>query len=240
MAGPDNVKMLILIPTYNEGANISSLLERLLRYPEAHILVIDDNSPDGTAAHVERYTESGRIRLLNREKKDGRGGAVLDGLRLALAGAEGFDIVVEMDADFSHDPEDLNHLLARSCDFDVVVGSRYQPGSKIIGWPLSRRLFSKAANLFARLWLGVPLKDLTNGYRCYNIAAARSLARLDLKSKGYIALSEIAFRLYRQGFSFGEVPTRFVNRERGKSNFSLHEVIAAFTGVIRIRFSGPS
>lgn len=228
-------RTLVIIPSYNEEENIVRLI-RALRALDAKpdVLVVDDGS-DKTAELVqaESVTDPG-IRLRKREGKGGRGTAVLDGIRIGLD--EGYDVLVEMDADFSHHPEALPALLALSEPNTVVIGSRYLPGSRIENWPLSRRVFSRLANLYARLILGIPIHDYTNGYRAYGRDAAAKLRPEDIRSKGYIVLSEISWQLHKAGCRFRETPIVFVNRARGASNFSFKEVAEALTAIWRIRF----
>lgn len=226
-------KTLVLIPTYNEAANIERLVRELLALPSGVDVCVVDDGNDATSDIVSGLARSEpRVSLLRRGKKDGRGSAVLAGLRQGLE--RDFETFVEMDADFSHDPQELGSLLAAAIPGKVVIGSRYVKGSKIVGWPLGRRIFSKAANLFARTWLRSPLYDLTNGYRIYDRAAAQALASSSIRAKGYIVLSESAYVLGKKGFSFTEIPTVFVNRQRGKSNFDLREAVDAFLHIIRI------
>ena len=228
-------KTLIIIPSYNEENNIASLINALLVLPiEADILVVDDSS-DGTASVVKKMQVSEpRVALIKREGKGGRGSAVLDGFRYALS--QNYQRIVEMDADFSHDPRELPSLLAVSDTNKLVIGSRYLPTSKILNWPLPRRIFSKCANFYANLILRIGIYDYTNGYRVYGREALDKLEMDKIRSRGYIVLSEIAYQLFRKGVAFAEVPTIFVNRARGVSNFSLKEARESFVSVLRIRF----
>ena len=227
---------LVIIPCYNEKENIRRLIETLLSlYENIEILIVDDNSPDGTADEVRNaFDQVDRVHLMVRDKKDGRGGAVLDGIAWALE-EKTYDRIVEMDADFSHEPKELSALLEASSNADVIIGSRYLLESSIQNWPLRRRIFSKIANLYARTLLRIPISDYTNGYRLYSKKAAASIERNAIKSKGYIVLSAIAYQLHRSGFTFAEVPTVFVNRDRGVSNLSISELWDAFSGIIKIR-----
>lgn len=228
-------KTLIIIPSYNEKENIASLIDALLKLPVgADVLVVDDSS-DGTAAMLkEKQVTEPRLFLIAREKKSGRGTAVLEGFRFALS--RDYQRIVEMDADFSHDPKELSSLLALSGSNTLVIGSRYLKTSKILNWPRSRRVFSKCANFYAHIVLGIGIHDYTNGYRVYGREALEKLDIEKIKSRGYIVLSEIAYQLFRKGVSFAEVPTIFVNRARGVSSFSLKEAREAFLSVLRIRF----
>ncbi len=232
-------EILVVIPTYNERDNVGALCDELLARPERpDVLVVDDNSPDGTAAEAEkvagRFPE--RLHVLRREGKGGRGGAVLDGFARGLGG--GYEFFFEMDADYSHRPSELPRFLDAAREADVVVGSRYLPASRIVNWPRSRRFFSKLANRYARFFLGIPITDYTNGFRCYRRAAVEALDADAVDASGYVVLSEVAYQLYRRGFRFAEVPTEFVNRRRGESNLSPGEIISAFVGVLRLRAKG--
>jgi len=232
-------KVLVVIPTYNERDNVAALCEELLARPEGlDVLVVDDNSPDGTAAAAyevaERYP--GRMDVLSREGKGGRGGAVLAGFARGLRGD--YDLFFEMDADFSHRPEEIPLFLEAAAATDVVVGSRYSPASRIVNWPRARRFFSKWANRYARFFLGIPISDYTNGFRCYRRAAIEALDAGAVDGTGYVVLSEVAYQLHRRGFRFADVPTEFVNRRRGESNLSAGEIISAFAGVLRLRLRG--
>ncbi|MCB4790647.1 MAG: polyprenol monophosphomannose synthase [Elusimicrobia bacterium] len=233
------MRILVIIPTYNENDNIVKLIDNVLRLNiEIDILVVDDNSPDGTSHSVKLQTKlNHRVNLITRTKKDGRGGAVMEGIKYAINKGS-YDKIIEMDADFSHNPEELPLIIQKSKEVDVVIGSRYLSKSKIVGWPLQRRVFSKLANLYALVLLNIPISDYTNGYRCYSLEAAKSIEADKIKSKGYIVLSEIAYQLHKKGFKFIDVPTLFVNRKRGISNLNLNEILSAFKGVWNLRFNG--
>ena len=229
------LKTLIIIPSYNEKGNIGSLIDTLFALPiEADILVVDDSN-DGTADVIKKKQISKpRLHLIAREKKSGRGTAVLEGCRFALS--HGYERIAEMDADFSHNPNELPSLLAVSGPNKLVIGSRYLKSSRILDWPLSRRIFSRCANFYANLILGIGIHDYTNGYRVYGREALEKLEFNKIKSHGYIVLSEVAYQLFRKGVAFEEVPTVFVNRQRGVSSFSIKEAREAFFAVLRIRF----
>jgi dolichol-phosphate mannosyltransferase len=229
------LKILVVIPTYNEAGNIERLVRDLLELRAApDVLVVDDSSPDGTGEIADALAAEfpGRVSVVHRKVKDGRGGAVLAGLARGLAG--GYDLLFEMDADFSHDPAEIPAFLDAIKRYYFVIGSRYLPGSKVVDWTAVRKFFSRWANRYARFFLRIPITDYTNGYRCYRADALKKLDFGAIDGKGYIVLSEIAWQLYRAGFSVGEVPTVFVNRRRGESNLSLGEVFKAFTGVLKL------
>jgi len=226
---------LVVIPTYNEADNIKRMVETLIPMG-VHVLVVDDDSPDGTSSIVENLMGSyqGKLNLLTRKGgKGGRGSATLDGFSWALQ--RDFDPILEMDADFSHDPKELPELLKASEKADVVVGSRYLAQSRIINWPLRRRVFSRLANGLAHFILRLPLSDYTNGYRCYRRAALQQVDPQRIPEKGYIVLSYIASQLASKGCKFSEIPTKFVNRQRGTSQLSGWEVFQAFRGILRVR-----
>ncbi len=232
-------EILIVVPTYNERDNVVPLCEELLVRPERpDALVVDDNSPDGTAAEARalaaRYP--GRMHVLCRESKGGRGGAVLAGFSWGLG--RDYRFFFEMDADFSHRPDEIPLFLEAAREADVVVGSRYLPASRILNWPRARRFFSKLANRYARFLLRIPITDYTNGFRCYRRAAVEGIDVAAVNASGYIVLSEIACQLYRRRFRFAEVPTEFVNRRRGESNLSPAEIVSAFVGVLRLAAKG--
>lgn len=229
-------KILIIIPSYNESDNIIKLINVLLEEnPNTDILVVDDSSDNTGDLVKERQADESRLNLIKRYGKGGRGTAVLEGFKFALA--RDYDLIAEMDADFSHDPHEFKSLVSVSGDNILVIGSRYLKKSKIVGWPIQRRIFSKLANFYANMILCIGIHDYTNGYRVYGRGALKKLEMSKIKGVGYIVLSEISYQLFKKGVRFVEVPTLFVNRRRGVSNFSLKEVIEAFTSVLRVRFN---
>jgi len=232
----EGLRIAVVIPTYNERENLPAVVGRLQSLPlDLQILVVDDNSPDGTGEVADALAvESPRVRVVHRAGKGGRGSACVAGFRQALTSPD-VTHIVEMDADLSHDPDELPALVEKGQTCDVAIASRYLPGSRIVNWGWQRHLFSRLANVYARTLLGIPIRDYTNGYRCYRRQALEALDLEGIRTSGYIVLSEIAYGLHRQGFSFGEVPTLFVNRERGSSNTNLAEIGEAFWGVWRIR-----
>ncbi len=230
-------RTLIVIPTFRERDNIVALAERLLElYPSADVLVVDDSSGDGTAEAVRaaQAAHGHRLQLMERSGKNGRGSAVLDGFRKGLLAD--YALFFEMDADFSHRPEEVALFFPQMERYGMVVGSRYVPGSEIREWGMKRTIFSALANRFARLVLGIPLHDYTNGFRCYTRAAVEAIDMGRIDARGYVVLSETASQLHRKGFRIGEVPTLFVNRRRGTSNLGFHEITEAFFSVLRIRW----
>ncbi len=230
------MNLAVVIPTYNERENITRLAGYVLGLPcNPRVIVVDDNSPDGTSEIIFKLAETNpRLVLIRRSDKGGRGSACLEGFQHALR--LGADMVVEMDADFSHDPADIPRLVDRAAQgYDLVVGSRYSRGSRIVNWPMSRRVFSRLANGFARLVLGVPISDYTNGYRCYTRHALQCIDYGAVRSRGYAVLSEVAYQLARQNVRMAEIPIVFVDRRVGTSKTNLKEVVAALTTVVQIK-----
>lgn len=215
------MRVLVVLPTYQEAANIAEILRRLrTAAPEADVLVVDDNSPDGTAALAEEVgREVGGVRVLRRPKKAGLGSAYREGFRRGLA--EDYEVLVEMDADLSHDPAALPALLAAVADgADLAIGSRYVPGGSIPNWSWHRRALSRWGNRYASAVLGLTVRDATSGYRAYR---ASVLSKLDLdtvRADGYGFQIEMAYRVARLGGSIREVPICFTDRVRGTSKMS--------------------
>jgi dolichol-phosphate mannosyltransferase len=226
--------LLIAIPTYNERENIGSLLPTLLAlYPRAHVLVVDDNSPDGTGDIVASLAAGdGRIHLIRREGKRGIGSAY----RAAFAWAveRGYALVVVMDADGSHDPAQVSRLLETSAVADVVVGSRYIRGGRIENWPLSRLALSWGGNALARLLVGTQVRDWTAGFKCYRREVLESLRFERISSEGYSFQIEILFHCLRDGWKLREVPITFVDRRLGHTKMTRREVYQAVATLVRI------
>ncbi len=229
-------RMLILIPTYNERENIVTLLRELqTSVPEAEVLVLDDASPDGTADAVEDVSsELSGVRVLRREGARGLGRAYLDGFRLSLA--DDFEVTVCMDADFSHDPGDVIRLAqGLKAGADVVVGSRYISGGRVLNWPLNRLLLSRGAALYTRLVTGLPVKDPTGGFNVYSRRALKALLLDRIDSDGYSFQIEIKHTLWKQGFRIDEVPIAFTERREGRSKLNRGIVREAVGVVWRLR-----
>jgi dolichol-phosphate mannosyltransferase len=212
--------LLVVVPTYNERDNIEPILHRLLgANPQADALVVDDASPDGTGELADRIASAdGRVHVLHRPAKAGLGAAYIAGFRWALE--RGYDVIVEMDADGSHAPEQLPELLSALADADVVLGSRWVPGGKIVNWPMSRMLLSRGGNVYTRLALGIDLRDATGGFRAYRAAVLQKLDLDEVPSPGYCFQVDLAWRAVRDGFRVVEVPITFTERERGDSKMS--------------------
>ncbi|WP_327028302.1 polyprenol monophosphomannose synthase [Micromonospora sp. NBC_01740] len=213
-------RVLVVIPTYNEADNVARIVARVRRAaPAVEILVADDDSPDGTGALADALAGADRrVHVLHREGKQGLGAAYLAGF--AWARERGFDAVVEMDADGSHAPEDLPALLSAARDADVVIGSRWTAGARVVNWPLRRLLLSRCGNLYARLVLGMPLSDATGGYRVYRLAALDAFDLASVCSQGYSFQVELSRLAHRSGARIVEVPITFAERERGSSKMS--------------------
>ncbi len=239
----DAPRTLVMTATYNEIENLPKLVDEILaQLPDCDVLVVDDNSPDGTGDWVRRRAEEdARVKGLHRAGKQGLGTAILAGMRYAIE--QGYDFVINMDADFSHPPRYLPSLVAsmdpaEGVSKDVMIGSRYVPGGGIEGWPLKRHLMSKCVNLYARWLLWLAPKDCSGGLRCYRVA---KLAELDfdaVRSRGYAFQEEILWRLRRIGGQFGETPIVFVDRELGQSKISSREAIEALWVIFSLGVRG--
>jgi dolichol-phosphate mannosyltransferase len=213
-------KIVVLIPTYNERENLSPIVSRLrVAVPEADVLVLDDNSPDGTGDVADRLaSDDGQVRVLHRMSKEGLGAAYLAGFTWALD--RGYDVLVEMDADGSHQPEQLRSLLGALAGADVVLGSRWVPGGSVVNWPMHRRALSVGGNIYVRVLLGMPIGDATGGYRAYRASALNTLNLQRVASQGYCFQVDLAWRAIRAGLRVVEVPITFVERTIGDSKMS--------------------
>lgn len=234
--GKDEVA--VVIPTYNERENITKTIELIKKtVPGILIYIVDDNSPDNTQEVVRKITskKNNNVFLIVRTKKSGRGGAVLEGLKVALKNPK-TKYFMEMDADLSHSPLQIPRILEKRDEKTVVIGSRYIKGSKIVNWPPKRIILSGFANRYISAILRVKIHDFTNGFRCYPKDAVRAILKNDIQHKGFITLSETVFLLSKKGFKFTEVPITFKDRTRGKSNATMSEVFMSLLAVIQIRF----
>jgi dolichol-phosphate mannosyltransferase len=213
-------RVLVVIPTYQEGENIEHIIERVrAAVPSAHVLVVDDASPDGTGKIAEELAgEDPNVHVLHRPGKTGLGPAYIAGFDWGLAGD--YDVFVEMDADGSHPPEQLPDLLAALTRADVVLGSRWVPGGQVVNWPRSREILSRGGNLYVRLALGVRLRDATGGYRAYRRSVLERLDYHSVASQGYCFQVDLARRALDAGLRVVEVPITFVERQRGESKMS--------------------
>jgi dolichol-phosphate mannosyltransferase len=215
------VRTVVVLPTYNERENVAAALTAVrAAVPDAHVLVVDDHSPDGTAELAESVAaELGQIKLLRRPGKQGLGSAYREGFAVALD--EGYDCVVSMDADFSHDPRVIPELLAvLDAGADAVIGSRYVPGGSTVDWPLHRRLLSRWGNRYTSFVLRLQVRDCTSGFRAYRAEALRGISPSTTTAEGYAFLTELVRRLVRGGFKVMETPIVFADRTRGTSKMS--------------------
>jgi len=232
-------KIAITIPTYNEAKNIERLIEGILEQRvDSKIIIVDDNSPDGTADLAEELAKKYRekIFVIRRESKLGIGSAYVTGFKYAMDELNS-DLILSMDADWSHDPKYLPDFVKKINEgYDVVVGSRYVDGGDILNWNIRRRLISRGANQFARHMLGLNISDLTTGYRCYKKETLKSIGLDNIKSNGYSFLEEILFLCKEKGFRIGETPIVFVERRNGKSKLSKKEMIKFFITILRLQF----
>jgi len=213
-------RALVVIPTYNEIKNLPRIVPEVLRQdPRIEVLVVDDGSPDGTGELADRMgAEDARIHCLHRTAKEGLGKAYLAGFRWALE--HDFDYILEMDADFSHDPKYLGTFLAEIADADLVIGSRYKTGVNVINWPMSRLILSYGANIYARWITGLPLTDSTGGFKCFRRSVLATLELDRVRSNGYAFQIEMSTRAARKGFRIVEIPIVFVDRTDGVSKMS--------------------
>lgn len=233
------MKILIVIPTYNEIENIGRLIDEIFSLQDKFdILVVDDNSPDGTGALVEDMARTDkRLHIIHRKGKLGLGSAYIEGFKFSIS--NGYDYVFTMDADFSHGPEYIPHLFDRIRDADVTIGSRYVKDGSIHGWPLWRRILSISSNSIAKIILGLSIKDCTSGFRCYGNRVLSDIGLGTIRSNGYSFLIEILYRCLTKGYVVVEVPIRFIDRKHGASKISKIEIWKAVETLIRLKF-GPS
>ena len=224
-------RVVIVMPTYNERQNLEMMAARVREsVPEADLLVVDDNSPDGTGDLADKLAEADpRVHVMHRTEKAGLGRAYVAGFTWALD--NGYGLIVEMDADGSHRPEDLPKLLAEVASADAVIGSRYVPGGTVVNWPKSREILSRGANVYNRLMLGVKIKDATGGFRVYRSETLRKIDLSSIDSAGYCFQIDMTLRVLQAGLVLTEVPITFVERELGASKMSNAVIVEAFTRV---------
>lgn len=227
MADPESQRTLVVVATYNERGNLVALLDAILaELPQAHVLVVDDNSPDGTGEEADLYAlREPRVTVLHRPRKQGLGSALLDAFRQAIA--LDYDLVATMDADFSHPPRYLPALVAGMDQNDVMIGSRYVTGGGIVGWNWTRHLMSHGINLYTRVLLGVEARDCSGGFRCYRVAKLREIDFDQIASRGYSFMEEFLYRCQQVGCRLGETPIVFENRKFGKSKINAQEAVKA-------------
>ncbi|NWG29108.1 MAG: polyprenol monophosphomannose synthase [Ignavibacteriaceae bacterium] len=229
------MKILIIIPTYNELENLPKLLPEVLSKNDGiEVLIVDDNSPDGTAAFVENEMKNNnRIHLIKRSSKQGLGTAYIAGFKYALQNS--FDLIFEMDADFSHDPKEIPRFLEEIKNADLVLGSRYVTGVNVINWPMRRLLLSWFANLYTRIITGMPIHDATGGFKCFRKEVLEAINFDLVRSNGYAFQIEMTYKAWKKGFRVIEIPIIFVDRVKGKSKMSKKIVREAVTMVWKLR-----
>jgi len=227
MSVGDLGRVLVVIPTYNEAENLESVVARLRpSVPEADVLVVDDGSPDGTGDIADRLAAADdSVHVLHRSEKAGLGAAYIAGFRWALS--EGYDVVVEMDSDGSHAPEELPRLLTAAREADLVIGSRWVTGGQIRNWPLYRQIISLGGSTYARVLLRFPVRDSTSGYRAFRRQVLETLKLDEVASQGYCFQIDLAWKTWRSGFRVREVPITFTEREVGRSKMSRAIVLEA-------------
>ena len=230
------MKGVVVVPTYNERENIEELIEKTLSTsPDIDILIVDDNSPVGTGEIAEKIAkENPRVKVLHRPGKMGLGSAYVEGFKWALK--KGYDFIMEMDADFSHNPEDIPRFIEKIKEYDLVIGSRYTDGVSVVNWPISRLLLSYFANIYARTVTGVPIMDLTGGFKCFRREVLESINLDTIMSDGYAFQIEMNYRAYKKGFRITEIPIIFIERRAGSSKMSKKIVWEAFWLVWKLRF----
>lgn len=226
---------LVCLPTYNERENLPLLVEAVHAVvPDVHLLVIDDNSPDGTGRLADELAgRDPRIHVLHRARKQGLGRAYIAGFEWALA--RPYELVFEMDCDFSHQPRYLPEFIQAAAQYDLVLGSRYMPGGGTDDWTWQRRLVSRAGNSYAQTLLGMPFRDLTGGFKCFHRRVLEALPLDDVVSNGYVFQIELTWRAVQLGFTIGEVPIQFPDRTRGESKMTGGIVWEAMRNVWRLR-----
>jgi len=228
----------VIIPTYNEADNILKIIPLILENSDAeneyNILVVDDNSPDGTAKLVEDYNNP-RVNILKREKKSGLGTAYVAGFKYAIK--ENYDCVFEMDADFSHDPKYLKEFIKKIDEgYDLVIGSRYIDGISVLNWPLRRLILSYLASVYTRTVTGLKVMDTTAGFMCYKVNSLKQINLDEVRSNGYSFQIEMKFKMYKKGFKIVEVPILFIDRREGESKMSRKVVYEAYFMVWKLKF----
>lgn len=231
-------RTLVIIPTYNEAENIIKIIPEVLKNStpenEFNILVVDDNSPDGTAKLVEDLNND-KINILKREKKSGLGTAYVAGFHYAIK--NNYDYVFEMDADFSHDPKYLKGFIEKiNKGFDLVIGSRYINGISVLNWPIRRLILSYLASVYTRMVTGLKVMDTTAGFMCYRVSALKQINLDEVKSNGYSFQIEMKFKFFKKGFKITEIPILFIDRLEGESKMSRKVVYEAYFMVWKLKF----
>lgn len=231
------MRALVVLPTYNELDNLPGIVESIFEHaPAVHVLIVDDNSPDGTGALADQLsaTRPDQVFALHRARKEGLGQAYVEGFRYALA--RDYDVIVQMDADFSHDPRYLPSFFEAIETHDLVIGSRYVNGISVVNWDLKRLILSKAASFYVRLITRMPIADTTTGFKCWRREALAAIGLDRLFSNGYVFLAEMSYRAYRQRMRIIEVPIIFVERRLGRSKMNLGIMAEGVLSVLRMPF----
>ena len=233
----ENKKALIIIPTYDELENLPKLLPEVLSKDEIiDVLIVDDNSPDGTADWVKKESEKNpRIKLIKREMKMGLGTAYIAGFKYALE--NNYDYIFEMDADFSHDPDEIQNFLNEIKTYDLILGSRYKDGVNVVNWPMRRLMLSLFANMYTRVITGLPVRDATSGFKCFRKDVLQAINLDTVKSNGYAFQIEMTFRAWKKGFKIKELSIVFTDRVKGTSKMSKKIVREAIVMVWKLRFA---
>jgi len=233
----ENKKALIIIPTYNELENLPKLLPQVLSKDNIiDVLIVDDNSPDGTADWVNKEAENdSRIKLIKRERKMGLGTAYIAGFKYALE--NNYDYIFEMDADFSHNPAEIKNFLYEIKTYDLVLGSRYKEGVNVVNWPMSRLMLSLFANMYTRIITGLHVRDATSGFKCFRKEVLQAIDLDSVKSNGYAFQIEMTFKAWKKGFKIKELSIVFTDRVKGTSKMSKKIVREAIFMVWKLRFA---
>ncbi len=231
------MKIMVVVPTYNERANLEELIPRVLgQLPDIELLVVDDGSPDGTGEYADSVAaEDPRVHVLHRPGKMGLGSAYVHGFTQALN--TDAELIIQMDADFSHNPDEIPNLVEQAREYDVVLGSRYITGANVVNWPLRRLFLSYFANVYTHIVTGLPLRDSTGGFKCFHRKVLGKIELSTIRSDGYSFQIEVNFRSWRKGFSMVEIPIVFVDRHSGTSKMSRRIVWEAMWLVWRLRIA---
>ena len=230
---------IAIIPTYNEAENVERLVKAVLANGGIHVLIVDDNSPDGTGEIAKRLADKNpSVKVIHRKEKLGLGPAYIEGFRYALD--KGYRFIIQMDCDFSHDPEDIPRLMEemKRNGADLVIGSRYVKGGKITGWPIARHILSRGGNMYARLVLGPFVRDWTTGFKLYRAEVLGEILRNNSYADGYAFLAEMTYRTIKKGYNVKEVPIVFRERTAGESKMGKSIIIEAARRVLRLRREG--
>ncbi len=232
-------KVYVVVPTYNEKENLPALAEKIFsagwrtKIPDLHLLVVDDNSPDGTGRIADELRNKFPVTVIHRSEKSGLGKAYIAGFEALPPEAE---IIIQMDADLSHDPAAIPAMLEKIRDCDVVLGSRYIPGGKTVNWNFFRKMVSRFGNIYARLVLGLPYRDLTGGFKCFRREVLKAINLNSLSSVGYNFQIEMTYAAHKKGFRICEIPITFTERLTGTSKFNLGIMLESFWKVLALKF----